>query len=64
MGNMSALWGKVGAMGLSGAVYTQLSDVEQEWNGLLTYDRQVKCRDEWTRLVRPVLLETRARWSS
>ena len=26
--------------GLSAAVYTQLSDVEQEINGLLTYDRK------------------------
>ena len=27
--------------GLCGAVYTQLSDVEEEMNGLLTYDRKV-----------------------
>ena len=27
--------------GLCGAIYTQLSDVEDEVNGLLTYDRQV-----------------------
>ena len=27
--------------GLSGAVYTQLSDIEDEINGLVTYDRQV-----------------------
>ncbi len=27
--------------GLSGAVYTQLSDVEEEVNGLMTYDRKV-----------------------
>ena len=27
--------------GLCGAVYTQLSDVEDETNGLLTYDRRV-----------------------
>ena len=27
--------------GLSAAVYTQLSDVEDEVNGLLTYDRKV-----------------------
>ena len=27
--------------GLSAAVYTQLSDVEDELNGLLTYDRKV-----------------------
>ena len=29
------------ARGLSGYVYTQLSDVEEEVNGLLTYDRRV-----------------------
>lgn len=29
------------AQGLSGAVYTQLSDVEEEVNGLLTYDRRI-----------------------
>lgn len=29
------------AQGLSGAVYTQLSDVEEEVNGILTYDRRV-----------------------
>jgi hypothetical protein len=29
------------ADGLSGTVYTQLSDVEDEHNGLLTYDREV-----------------------
>lgn len=28
--------------GLAAAVYTQLSDVEDELNGLLTYDRAVK----------------------
>ena len=27
--------------GLSAAVYTQLSDVEQEINGFVTYDREV-----------------------
>ena len=29
------------AEGLAGFVYTQLSDVEEETNGLLTYDRRV-----------------------
>ena len=28
--------------GLSGAVYTQVSDIEEETNGLLTYDRRVR----------------------
>ena len=27
--------------GLCGAVYTQLSDIEDEINGLMTYDREV-----------------------
>ncbi len=27
--------------GLCGAVYTQVSDVEEEVNGLLTYDRKI-----------------------
>jgi len=26
---------------MAGAVYTQLSDIEEETNGLLTYDRKV-----------------------
>ena len=29
-------------VGISGAIYTQTSDVEGEVNGLLTYDRKVK----------------------
>ena len=38
------LWASVDALekdGLSGFVYTQVSDVEEETNGLLTYDRRV-----------------------
>ncbi|MCR4694307.1 MAG: glycoside hydrolase family 2 [Pseudobutyrivibrio sp.] len=31
---------------LAGFCYTQLTDVEQEVNGLLTYDRQWKCKPE------------------
>jgi hypothetical protein len=34
------IYGLVDA-GLSGAVYTQLSDVEEEVNGLVTYDRKI-----------------------
>ena len=34
--------------GLSATVYTQLSDVEDEINGLLTYDRRVKKADRKT----------------
>ena len=29
------------AQGLCGCIYTQVSDVEEEINGLVTYDRQV-----------------------
>ena len=32
--------------GLAGAIYTQVSDVEDETNGLLTYDRQIVKVDE------------------
>ena len=28
--------------GLCGAVYTQVSDIEEETNGLMTYDRKVR----------------------
>ena len=35
--------------GLSGAIYTQISDVEDETNGLLTYDRAV-CKTEKKRM--------------
>ena len=28
--------------GLSGAIYTQVSDIEEEINGIYTYDRRVK----------------------
>ena len=33
--------GDLEAHGLAGYVYTQLSDVEDEVNGLITYDRRV-----------------------
>jgi len=35
------VWERVGAVGISGAIYTQLTDVERECNGLVTYDREV-----------------------
>ncbi|MGC8654832.1 MAG: sugar-binding domain-containing protein, partial [Candidatus Kryptoniota bacterium] len=35
------LWVLVDEYGLSGAVYTQLTDVETETNGLMTYDRRI-----------------------
>jgi hypothetical protein len=37
----AALERVVAERGLSGAVYTQTTDVENEVNGLLTYDRRV-----------------------
>ena len=43
---LERLRGLVGALltnpGVAGYCYTQLTDVEQEVNGLLTYDRRVK----------------------
>ena len=41
----------IASQGLSAAVYTQLSDVEDEVNGLLTFDRQV-CKADGARLRR------------
>ena len=46
-------------MQLSAAVYTQLSDVEHEWNGLLTYDRHPKCREQMRAVLRPVIMAYR-----
>lgn len=44
--------------GLSASVYTQLSDVEDETNGLLTYDRRIcKLRPEETREITTSLLK-------
>ena len=37
LARVRALWPR----GLAGYVYTQLSDVEEETNGILTYDRRV-----------------------
>jgi hypothetical protein len=45
--------------GLAGTAYTQLSDVEDELNGLLTYDREVLKLDPGT--VRPLLDRLRRR---
>lgn len=33
---------KLATGGLSGAIYTQTTDVEEEINGLMTYDRVLK----------------------
>ncbi|MGW4489051.1 glycoside hydrolase family 2 protein [Amycolatopsis sp. NPDC004368] len=42
----------IGELGLSGAVYTQTTDVENEVNGLLTYDRRVTKLDAETAALR------------
>jgi len=34
------------AKGMSGSVYTQITDVEGEHNGLFTYDRKIEKVDE------------------
>ena len=53
------LWQMRHAQGLNGAVYTQITDVEHELNGWLTYDREVpkldpaRIRELHLRLFRP-----------
>lgn len=44
--NTAVLRDKGTAKGMSGSVYTQITDVEGEHNGLFTYDRQVEKVDE------------------
>lgn len=44
--------------GIWGAVYTQISDVEQEVNGLLTYDRKVVKNTEEQRALMREMIET------
>ncbi len=47
-GEFRSMMDKVKALsknGLAGAVYTQVSDIEEEINGLFTYDRKVKKSD-------------------
>ncbi len=44
--NTAVLRDKGPAKGMSGAVYTQITDVEGEHNGLYTYDRKVEKMDE------------------
>ena len=38
---MLAAAGALESKGFSGYIYTQVSDVEEETNGILTYDRRV-----------------------
>ena len=51
---------QVEELGLSAAIYTQLSDVEHEWNGLLSYDREWKCQALLQSQLSPAILATRA----
>ena len=44
--NTAVLRDKAASKGVSGSVYTQITDVEGEHNGLYTYDRQVEKVDE------------------
>jgi hypothetical protein len=44
--NTAVLRDKAHAKGVSGSVYTQITDVEGEHNGLYTYDRKVEKMDE------------------
>ncbi|QAY70759.1 glycoside hydrolase family 2 protein [Xylanimonas protaetiae] len=44
--NTTAMLRSAAAYGISGSVYTQITDVETEQNGLLTYDRRVVKVDE------------------
>ncbi|UPG91744.1 hypothetical protein L2Y96_08255 [Luteibacter aegosomaticola] len=44
--NTAVLRDKAPAIGVSGSVYTQITDVEGEHNGLYTYDRKVEKVDE------------------
>ena len=42
--------------GLAAAVYTQLTDVETEINGLLTYDRVPKVDVAWLRAINEAVI--------
>ncbi len=39
---MVSLWDAIAKLPFAGICYTQLTDVEQEVNGLMTYDRKPK----------------------
>jgi hypothetical protein len=48
-------------VGLAAAVYTQTTDVENEINGLLTYDRVPKLDAAWLKEVNDKVMEARKR---
>ena len=57
---LALLWQRVAnATGLSAAIYTQLTDVEKEWNGLLSYDRIPKCSALLSKRVTPEIHRAR-----
>ena len=60
VGNVTAAWRRVATARLSAAVYTQLSDIELERNGLLTYGRRLKCGKQLRRELPPLLEQIRS----
>ena len=57
---LAAFWHSVAkTSGLSACVYTQLTDVEGEWNGMLTYDRVLKCGNLLSSHVAPAIANAR-----
>ena len=60
VGNVTAAWRRVATARLSAAVYTQLSDIELERNGLLTYGRRLKCGRQLRRELPPLLEQIRS----
>ena len=51
-------------LNLSAAIYTQLTDVEHEWNGLLTYDRTAKCEQALGWRLKQVLAEAASAYTA
>jgi len=60
VGNVTRAWHDAAAARLSAAVYTQVSDVELELNGLLTYDRHLKCAELLRAELPPLLARLKA----
>ena len=56
LADLARIWDAIAASkALQGYCYTQLTDVEQEINGLLTYDRKLKCDLEIIRKLNELL---------
>ncbi len=63
--NTEVLRDQGAAKGLSGGVYTQITDVEGEHNGFFSYDRAVeKMNEAKVRAVNQSVLEAATRWSN